>query len=369
MIRIERVTALFHTWPNPNRSHKLYTFPACDASIPPFPSFKSSTMRTQIIDHGVVNQPTPSMQAYLLWRPTSIDRAGGTNRNLLIAPWTWPITNSCIAVRRRWAPLMASAAIGGRQNHYSVLGVSPTASPADIKKAYRLLALKYHPDVSKDSGADQAFKKIRLAYDVLSDESTRTQYDRALKYQEDTSRTVVGNWDDNFGYEDGSRTYRWAELRRKMQQETYWEQYHKKENFSFYYETEDGSDEESIDDERGPFHEVLRSAFLSLFLMYTVGIRLSLTFSSLMALLDRKLDAGYKIGYVLAWVLGGRGGILLTLCLSFSSWLCGKTSSSVVVLVVVAMWIGSNLARFAPLPQGAILTLLYMSIKLQVDLN
>lgn len=142
MIRIERVTALFHTWPNPNRSHKLYTFPACDASIPPFPSFKSSTMRTQIIDHGVVNQLTPSMQAYLLWRPTSIDGAGGTNRNLLIAPWTWPITNSCTAVRRRWAPVMASAAIGGRHNHYSVLGVSPTASPADIKKAYRLLALK-----------------------------------------------------------------------------------------------------------------------------------------------------------------------------------------------------------------------------------
>lgn len=143
MIRIERVTALFHTRPNPNDSQKVYTFPAGDSSIPPFPSFKSSRMRTQIIEHGgVVNKLTPSMQAYLLWRPTSIDGGGGTNRSLLIGPWTWPITNTCSAVRRRWAPVMASAAIGGQQNHYSVLGVSPSASPADIKKAYRLLALK-----------------------------------------------------------------------------------------------------------------------------------------------------------------------------------------------------------------------------------
>lgn len=151
-----------------------------------------------------------------------------------------------------------------------------------------------------------------------------------------------------------------------MQQENYWEGNRVNEGFQ---ETSEVAEEENSMQERGSFIEVLRSAFMSLLLLQTFGSRFSLTFSSLMALLDRKLDAGYKIGYIIAWILGGRGGVLLTLCLSFASWVCGKTSSSMVVLVVVAMWVGSNLARYAPLPQGALLTLLYMSIKLQVDLN
>ncbi|XP_073278729.1 uncharacterized protein [Primulina huaijiensis] len=62
----------------------------------------------------------------------------------------------------------ASAAASGQRNHYAVLGVSPNASTSDIKKAYRLLALKYHPDVNKEVGANEAFKSIRLAYDSLA---------------------------------------------------------------------------------------------------------------------------------------------------------------------------------------------------------
>lgn len=134
------------------------------------------------------------------------------------------------------------------------------------------------------------------------------------------------------------------------------------------YDEEEEEDDERADEERGSFFEVVRSAFLSLFLMQTVGVRLSLTFSSLMALVDQNLDAGYKFGYLIAWMVGGRGGILLTIFLSFASWVCGKTSSGVVALVVVAMWFGSNVARCAPIPQGALLTLLYMSIKLHIDL-
>ena len=105
-----------------------------------------------------------------------------------------------------------------------------------------------------------------------------------------------------------------------------------------YYTSETDEEEDEVvdlDEERGSFVEVLRSAFMSLFLLQTLGSRFSLTFSSLMALFDKKLDTGYKMGYVIAWILGGRGGILLTLCLSFASWVCGKTSSSVVALVVV----------------------------------
>ncbi|XP_052176247.1 uncharacterized protein LOC127790684 [Diospyros lotus] len=305
------------------------------------------------------------MQAYLFLGGAYID--GGANRSLLICPLVSP---QGVRSRSGHRQVVASAAVDGRHNHYDVLGVSPTASYSDIKKAYRLLALKYHPDVCKDSRADEVFKSVRVAYDILSNETSRNQYDRALQFQDDTGISLSGNWDTKHEFEDDIRIYRWADLRRRMRRERYWEKYNAREDdFSSYDEVDEVSEEETVDEERGSFIEVLRSAFLSLFLMQTIGARLSLTLSSLMALLDRKLDAGYKVGYLIAWVLGGRGGILLTLCLSFASWVCGKTSSSVVALVVVAMWVGSNLARCAPLPQGALLTLLYMSIKLQADLS
>ncbi|KZV37897.1 hypothetical protein F511_12179 [Dorcoceras hygrometricum] len=262
----------------------------------------------------------------------------------------------------------ASAAANGQRNHYAVLGVSQNASTSDIKRAYRLLALKYHPDVNKDVGANEAFKSIRLAYDILVKETTRNEYDRALQHQESGRRPVGHEWDSNPAYDGGTKFYKWAYDRRKMRNEKYWDQYYNKDE-QFYNHPNKFSEKENITDERGSFIEVLTSAFLSLFLMQIVGIRLSLTFSSLMALTDRKLDAGYKFGYLFAWIFGGRGGILLTMFLQFASWVCGKTSSGTVALVVVALWFGSSLARHIPLPHGALVTLLYMSIKLQGDLN
>ncbi|OIV89543.1 hypothetical protein TanjilG_19910 [Lupinus angustifolius] len=267
----------------------------------------------------------------------------------------------------RWSPLVvaSAAAINGGQNHYAVLGIAQTATSAEIKKAYRLLARKYHPDVSKDSQAPELFKSIRHAYEVLSNEAMRTQYDKELQFGR---RPYRKKWSYSTEFEDQVRMYRWANLRKKVQSERYWEHYYD-DNAGYdgdeANEAEEG--EGNLDEERGSFIEVLRSAFMSLFLFKTLGSRLSLTYSSVMALVDEKLDIGYKIGYVIALILGGRGGILLTLCLSFASWVCGKTSSSVVVLVMVAMWIGSHLARYVPLPQGALLTLIYMSIKLQSD--
>lgn len=60
---------------------------------------------------------------------------------------------------------------------YTVLGVSRTAEPAEIKRAYRKLAAKYHPDVNKDPAAEDRFKAVSEAYDVLSDPETRQRYD------------------------------------------------------------------------------------------------------------------------------------------------------------------------------------------------
>ena len=56
-----------------------------------------------------------------------------------------------------------------KRDYYEVLGLSKSASEQDIKKAYRALAKKYHPDVNKAADAEEKFKEINEAYEVLSD--------------------------------------------------------------------------------------------------------------------------------------------------------------------------------------------------------
>ena len=62
-------------------------------------------------------------------------------------------------------------------DYYKILGISPAATQNEIKKAYRILALKYHPDVCKEAGAHERFVKINEAYLILSDEKARKKYD------------------------------------------------------------------------------------------------------------------------------------------------------------------------------------------------
>ena len=62
---------------------------------------------------------------------------------------------------------------------YDVLGVERGASADDIRRAYRKLARKYHPDVSREPEAEDRFKEVSEAYDVLSDPEKRERYDRA----------------------------------------------------------------------------------------------------------------------------------------------------------------------------------------------
>ncbi|PSO61370.1 MAG: molecular chaperone DnaJ [Cyanobacteria bacterium QH_6_48_35] len=63
-------------------------------------------------------------------------------------------------------------------DYYEILGVSRDASKEDVKGAFRRLARKYHPDVNKEDGAEERFKEINRAYEVLSDPETRARYDR-----------------------------------------------------------------------------------------------------------------------------------------------------------------------------------------------
>ena len=64
------------------------------------------------------------------------------------------------------------------KDYYNILGVEPNAGDVEIKSAYRRLARKYHPDVSKESGAEERFKAVNEAYEALRDPAKRKAYDQ-----------------------------------------------------------------------------------------------------------------------------------------------------------------------------------------------
>ncbi|XP_011089512.1 chaperone protein dnaJ 6 isoform X2 [Sesamum indicum] len=104
-----------------------------------------------------------------------------------------------------------------RESPYEVLGVSPSASTKDIKRAYRRLALKYHPDVNKEAGAQEKFMRIKQAYNTLLNSKSRGRYDSGNQGS-DFSYSATGSYKTNTR-EAGEEFYGFEDFFRDLQEE------------------------------------------------------------------------------------------------------------------------------------------------------
>lgn len=90
------------------------------------------------------------------------------------------------------------------KDYYKILGIERTASADAIKKAYRKLARTYHPDVSKEAGAEARFKEIGEAYEVLQDPEKRAAYDQlGTRWQAGQDFTPPPDWGSGFEFSSG----------------------------------------------------------------------------------------------------------------------------------------------------------------------
>ena len=81
------------------------------------------------------------------------------------------------------------------KDYYEILGLTRSASDAEIKSAYRKLARKYHPDSNQGNReAEEKFKEVNDAYTILSDERKRADYDRGAASQAKSSQDMYGQY-------------------------------------------------------------------------------------------------------------------------------------------------------------------------------
>jgi len=90
------------------------------------------------------------------------------------------------------------------RDYYEVMGVGRDATQDEIKRAYRMLARKYHPDVSEDANAEERFKELGEAYEVLKDPEKRAAYDQlGANWKAGQDFRPPPNWDEGFEFSGG----------------------------------------------------------------------------------------------------------------------------------------------------------------------
>jgi curved DNA-binding protein len=91
------------------------------------------------------------------------------------------------------------------RDYYKTLGVARTATAEEIKKAYRKLARKYHPDVSKEANAEEKFKELQEAYEVLKDTEKRAAYDQlGAEWKQGQQFRPPPDWGSGFEFRGGA---------------------------------------------------------------------------------------------------------------------------------------------------------------------
>lgn len=121
-------------------------------------------------------------------------------------------------------------------NYYEILGVPKTATADEIKKAYRTLAFKYHPDRNQGNAeAEEKFKQISAAYDVLGDETKRRNYD--LGYTTDSAYSNQSQRQYQYTYQNpfGDETF-WEWVNKNQQNQNRQQTQNSNTNYTHYYE-------------------------------------------------------------------------------------------------------------------------------------
>jgi len=99
------------------------------------------------------------------------------------------------------------------KTHYDVLGLNKDATDQEIKKAYRKLAMKFHPDRNQNNPeATEKFQEISSAYQVLSDEDEKTKYDQELNFVSEEAPATADSFEENLKENKDNNNYTYSEV-------------------------------------------------------------------------------------------------------------------------------------------------------------